>query len=172
MRVLQKKYDAGFPETQAEFIWWLGDNYALTLGPARLDRFDPLQQYLRQGVHWAGGSDYDVTPLPARFGLWASAARVTLNGSHGLTPFGTTQSVDIKTALRSYTTWAAHQLFLERETGSIEVGKSADIAVWDRDLTKVPTAGLRDMTCELTLFRGEIVYRSPQASIGIYRKHN
>ena len=41
------------------------------------------------------------------------------------------------------TIWAAHQMFLEDEIGSVEVGKYADLAVWDRDLYTVPTAQLK-----------------------------
>ena len=86
-------------------------------------------------------------------------ARRTVNGTYGATPFGLKESVDTRTALRSYTTSAAHQLFLDDRIGSIEVGKDADIAVWDRDLYSVPTAELKDLKCELTLFRGNVVYR-------------
>ena len=104
-----------------------------------------------------------MTPFPARYGLWASVARRTLNGTHGSTPFGLKESIDIKTALRSYTMWAAHQLFLDDRIGSIEVGKDADIAVWDRDLYTVPGDALKDLTCELTVFRGKVVYRASGA---------
>ena len=90
---------------------------------------------------------------------WASVARRTLNGTYGATPFGLKESIDIRTALRSYTIWAAHQIFLDDRIGSIEVGKDADMAVWDRDLYAVPTAELKDMKCELTLLRGKVVYR-------------
>jgi predicted amidohydrolase YtcJ len=99
--------------------------------------------------------DYDVTPLPARYGLWASVARQT---SSGRMPFGTMQSADIHAALRSYTSWAARQLFLEKQTGSLEPGKSADLAIWDRDPYSLPTGQLKDMVCEMTLFRGKLVY--------------
>ena len=51
--------------------------------------------------------------------------------------------MDIRTALKSYTIWAAHTMFLDDRVGSIEVGKDADLAVWDRDLYTVPTAGSR-----------------------------
>ncbi len=68
--------------------------------------------------------------------------------------------MNIKIALRSYTAWAARQLFLEDRVGSIEVGKDADIAVWDRDPYTVPTADLKDMKCELTLFKGKVVYET------------
>jgi predicted amidohydrolase YtcJ len=124
-----------------------------------------LQTWLRKGIEWGGGSDYGVTPFPARYGLWASVARETLHGVHGATPFGTAEAVDVKTALKSFTIWAAQQMFLEDRIGSIEVGKDADIAVWDRDLYSVPTASLKDLACELTLFRGKVVYRAANTPI-------
>ena len=160
MARLQKQYDAGYPESQAEFMWWIGDNYAANLGRPRVFRLKPFRTYTQKGIIWAGGSDYGVTPFPARYGLWSTVARKTLNGRFGGTPFGTAESVDVRTALRSYTIWAAHQLFLENRIGSIEVGKDADLAVWDRNLYTVPTDALKDLKCEMTLFRGAIVYGS------------
>ena len=108
---------------------------------------------------WGGGSDYSVTPYPARYGLWASVARETLAGTYGKTPFGMAESIDIRTALKSYTIWAARLLFLEDHVGSLEVGKQADIAVWDRNLYKVPTAEIKDLRCEMTLVGGKVVFQ-------------
>jgi predicted amidohydrolase YtcJ len=158
MARLQREFDAGYPEASASFMWWIGDNYAGNLGPQRALRLKPFKTWERKGIKWAGGSDFRVTPYPARYGLWASVARKTLNGVHGGTPFGTAESVDIKTALRSFTIWAAHQMFLDDRIGSIEVGKEADIAVWDRDLYTVPVDQLKDLKCELTLLNGKVVY--------------
>jgi predicted amidohydrolase YtcJ len=118
----------------------------------------PLKTFLDKGIKWSGGSDYSVTPLPARFGLWASVQRETLKGTYGSHPFGTTESVDIHAALRSYTVWAARQLFLDDRIGSLEVGKDADIAVWDRDMYEVPSGELRNLRCELTILHGAVVY--------------
>jgi len=158
MARLQSQYDAGYPESQAEFLWWIGDNYAGNLGPARALRLKPFATYRKRGIVWAGGSDYSVTPYPARYGLWSSVARRTLNGTFGATPFGTAESVSVRDALRSYTIWAAHQMFLEDRIGSIEAGKDADIAVWDRDMLTIPVDALKDLRCQLTIFRGKIVY--------------
>ena len=158
MAQLQSTYDAGYPEVQAPFIWWIGDTYAGNFGPARAPRLVPLATFVKRGIRWGGGSDYPVTPLPARYGLWASVVRETLQGTHGARPFGTAESVDIHTALRSYTRWAAAQLFLDRQIGSLEIGKDADIAVWDRDLYHVPPAQLKHLKCELTLLHGDVVY--------------
>jgi len=161
MADLQKRFDSGIPETQAEFLWWLGDGYPPALGVDRSQRMIPLHTYLDKGMIWAGGSDANVTPFPARYGLWASVARETLNGTYGKTPYGTTEAVNIHAALRSYTIWAARQLFVEKQTGSLERGKSADFAIWDRDPYTVPTNELKTMTCEMTLFQGKVVYERP-----------
>ena len=167
MARLQRDYDAGYPEPQATFTWWIGDNYAGNFGPERAQRLNPFHSYLERGIRWAGGSDYFVTPLPARYGLWSSVAREALLGTYGLQPFGTRESVDIRTALKSFTVWAARQLYIEDEAGSLETGKSADVAIWDRDPYSVPTADLKEMHCELTLFRGKIVYRAAGSPVRI-----
>jgi predicted amidohydrolase YtcJ len=169
MSRLQKEYEAGYPETQAPFLWWIGDTYAGTFGAKRDARQMPFKTYLEKQMIWGGGSDYFVTPYPARYGLWSSVARQTLNGVYGSQPFGTLESVDIHTALKSYTIWAAHQLFLEKRIGSLEPGKDADIAVWDRDLYSIPTDDLKNIQCELTLLKGKTVYRdekSPVSGVG------
>jgi predicted amidohydrolase YtcJ len=161
MARLQRDFDAAYPEASGSFLWWIGDNYAGNLGPERSLRLKPFKTFQQNGIRWASGSDFGVTPYPARYGLWASVARETLNGVYGRTPFGTAEAVDVKTALRSYTVWAAHQIFQDDRIGTIEVGKEADLAVWDRDPYTVPTAALKDMRAELTLVKGRTVYRAP-----------
>ena len=159
---LQKQYDAGYPESQAPFTWWIGDTYAGNFGPQRSLRLNPFHTYQSRGILWGGGSDYEVTPLPARYGLWSSVERETAMGVYGSQPFGTAEAVDVHTALRSYTSWAARQLFLENKIGSLEPGKEADIAVWDQDPYTMPAQELRNLKCAMTLYHGEVVYRAPR----------
>lgn len=165
MARLQKSYDAGYPEMQPEFLWWIGDIYAGNYGPKRGQHLEPFSTLRARGIIWAGGSDYSVTPLPARYGLWTSAARETLKGTYGPHPFGTDEAVDMHTALRAYTAWAARQMFLENKIGSLEVGKRADIAVWDQDPYSVPTEQIKDMKCLMTLLDGEVVYAGPESQL-------
>jgi predicted amidohydrolase YtcJ len=160
MADLEKRYDAAYPEAQAPFMWWIGDTYAGNFGPQRSLRLIPLNTFLKNGIRWGGGSDYSVTPFAARYGLWASVERETLKGTYGAHPFGTAESVDIHTALRSYTAWAARQLFLDDRIGSLEIGKDADIAVWDSDMYSVPARELRNLKCTMTLLHGEVVFDS------------
>ena len=161
MARLQRDYDAAFPEASAGFMWWIGDTYAGNFGKTRNARMKPLATWLKKGVRWGGGSDFSVTPYAARYGLWASVTRETLNGTYGRTPFGLDEAVDVRTALKSYTIWAAHTMFLDDRVGSIEVGKDADLAVWDRNPYTVPAAALKDMKAELTLVKGKAVFRGP-----------
>jgi predicted amidohydrolase YtcJ len=166
MAELQKKYDAGYPELQAEFLWWIGDIYAASYGAdstgnGRGKRLVPLKTLQQRGILWSGGSDYSVTPIAARYGLWASIARQTAKGTFGLQPFGIAEAIDAKTALRSYTAWSARQMFMEDKIGTLEPGKRADIAIWDRDIYTIPRDQIKDMKCLMTLLDGEVVYTAP-----------
>jgi predicted amidohydrolase YtcJ len=164
---LQKTYDAGYPEMQPGFLWWIGDSYAGNYGPVRDQRVEPFKTLQSRAILWSAGSDYPVTPVAARYGLWASVARETAKGTFGAHPFGLAEAVDIRTALRSYTAWGSRQMFLEDKIGTLEPGKRADIAIWDRDLYSIPADNIKDLKCVMTLFDGEIVYTAPDAPIRI-----
>jgi hypothetical protein len=159
MAALQQNFDAAYPEPSPTFTWWIGDTYAGNFGVERSHRLNPFRSFLERGMKWASGSDYSVTPFPARYGIWASIARQPLLGVYGSDAFGVDEAVDVQTALRSYTLWAARQMFLDERTGSIEPGKYADLAVWDVDPYTAEPAAIRDMQCQMTLLEGEIVYQ-------------
>ena len=74
------------------------------------------------------------------------------------------EAIDVRTALKSYTIWAAHQMFLDQQIGSLEVGKDADIAVWDRNMYTTPSAQLKDLRCEMTLLAGNVVFQRTAAA--------
>lgn len=162
MARLQAEHDAGYPEPTPGFMWWIGDTYAGNFGAERDLRLNPFGTWSEKRIRWAASSDFPVTPFPARYGIWASMAREPVRGVYGEHPFGTEEAVDIGTAFRSYTTWAARQMFLEDVVGSIERGKYADIAVWDRNPYDVEADSVKEVTCQLTLFNGEVVYRAPE----------
>jgi hypothetical protein len=56
-------------------------------------------------------------------------------------------------------------MFLESKIGTLEVGKRADIAVWDRDLYSVSNEQIKDLKCLMTLLDGEIVYTSQETPV-------
>jgi predicted amidohydrolase YtcJ len=164
MAALQQRFGTGVPESQGEFAWWLGDIYAANLGPARSLRLNPFHTYEQQRIRWGGGSDSPVTPIDARLGLWASIARQTLLGTWGADPFGTAEAPSREADLLSYTAWAAPQIDAGGEAGQLAPGYSADLAVWEQDPLTAPTAALKDLVCDLTIFKGQVVFSRAGAS--------
>ncbi len=155
---LQSEFDTGYPEIQPAFLWWIGDAYASNFGPERSLRVLPMKSFLERGIKWGGSSDYDVSPFEPAYALWAAVARTTMNGTYGENPWGKGESIGVMDALRSYTRWSARQVFLEDKIGSIEVGKYADIVVWDRDPLAIPAQELKEMKALLTLMNGKAVH--------------
>jgi predicted amidohydrolase YtcJ len=69
------------------------------------------------------------------------------------------ERVSLDEAVRAFTLGAAFAAFDEHDAGTLEVGKRADLTVYDRDLfTAAPDEWLR-MRVAMTVVRGEIVYQ-------------
>jgi predicted amidohydrolase YtcJ len=69
--------------------------------------------------------------IPVDFFSASSSAESTRH--HSKRSSRSEERIDIHNALKSYTVWAAHQMFLDDRIGSLEVGRDADIAIWDRN---------------------------------------
>jgi len=67
-------------------------------------------------------------------------------------------AITVHQALDIFTRQGARALRKENETGSLEVGKSADIAVLDRDIFEVPGDEIGRTEVEMTFFQGRLVY--------------
>ena len=73
-------------------------------------------------------------------------------------PLNIEQSIDLKTAIDAFTINAAFVNNLEAETGSLEVGKLADLVVLDRNLFEIEVHDISEASALLTLFEGRIVH--------------
>lgn len=62
-------------------------------------------------------------------------------------------------AIRGMTIWAAKASFLEKETGSLEVGKKADFIILDKDLMKIPGNDVMSTKVVSTFAGGKRVYK-------------
>ncbi|MGZ5301908.1 MAG: amidohydrolase family protein, partial [Actinomycetota bacterium] len=68
------------------------------------------------------------------------------------------ERIDLPTAIAGFTMGSAYANHLEDVTGSIEVGKYADLAVLDRNLFEYPTEEIALAKVVLTLVEGERVH--------------
>ncbi|WP_063829556.1 amidohydrolase [Streptomyces violens] len=135
-------------------VYYWGDRHRdRFLGPERARRIDPLASAVKHGVTFGLHSDTPVVPVPPLEGIWCAVRRTTRDG-HELGP---EQRVDVDTALRGYTSQAAHLGFEEREKGSLEPGKLADIAVLSADPGAVAPDAVRALQVDATVIGGEVV---------------
>jgi hypothetical protein len=130
------------------------------LGPERAGRQYPFASLQRSGAVLAGGSDWSVsTPDPLRQ-IEVAVTRVD-DERRDSEPFLPDERLDLATALAAFTRGSAYVNHLDRETGSIEVGKLADLAVIDRDLFAPDAGPIGDARVLLTLVDGLPVFEDP-----------
>jgi len=68
------------------------------------------------------------------------------------------QKVTPQEALKMFTIWPAYAAFQETQTGSIEVGKMADISIFDTDIMTTKDSNILDSKPVLTIVGGRIAY--------------
>lgn len=147
-----------------EPFWANGDEYLTrlaepSLGPARSRWLYPIGSLVREGAVVSGGSDWSVSSLAPLDGIQVAITR-RLPGDPPRPPWRPEQVVDLPTAIAMYTINPAYQNHLERETGSIEVGKLADLVVLERNLFDVKAGELHAVRVRRTIVEGTTVFRS------------
>jgi predicted amidohydrolase YtcJ len=127
------------------------------LGERRLERAYAWRKVLADGGRLALGSDFPVESADPRLGLYAAVTRQDLKGNPagGWLP---EERLTREEALRGFTLDAAWSLFLEKEVGSLEVGKRADLVVFARDIMTVPEAEIPRVEVDMTLVDGRVVH--------------
>jgi len=134
-------------------------NYAPLLGPERSSRANAFKKFDDAGATQAFGSDYPVFPMDVLLGIYTAVTRQTPDG----TPKGgwyPENRITVEAALRHYTKDAAYAAFMEKETGSLVVGKYADFVVLSADILSIPPAALLKTKVLLTMVGGREAYRS------------
>ena len=129
------------------------------LGKERAGRFWPVKSLVDSGALVIYGSDWpSVVPSPSPWpGIEAMITRRDPYGVHAgvLNP---AEAEDLATTLRIFTRNGAEALYTQDSTGSIEVGKSADFIVLDRNIFDIPPEQISDTKVLRTVFRGRTVH--------------
>jgi predicted amidohydrolase YtcJ len=119
----------------------------------------PLRSYLKAGITLAMGADPPAFPIyKPQVALWQAGARVTRGGYK----YDPAEGISIQEALWAQTMGGAYAGSQEKEIGSIEKGKQADMVVWDKDFYTIPQDEIRNVKAELTMVGGKIVHRAKE----------
>lgn len=148
-------------------LWAFPDEYITELtipklGPARSRWLYPIGSVLATGAVVIGGSDWSVSSLNPLDAIQTGVTRRDLEDPPG--PAWIPEEVaSLPDMLAAYTINGAWATFQDRETGSIEVGKAADLIVLDRNLFALQREGIHSARVVLTLLEGVEVFRDPAA---------
>ena len=127
------------------------------LGKERSQWLYPIKSLLDSGALVVFGSDWFVSSGNPLLGIETAITRrdPLTNASP---PFLDHQRIGLSAALKAYTLNSAYINFIEHETGSIEVGKQADLTVLDKNLFDLKSSEISEASVLLTLIDGERVY--------------
>ena len=127
------------------------------LGEERSQWLYPIKSLLDSGALVVFGSDWFVSSGNPLLGIETAITRRDPLTNESA-PFLDHQRVGLSAALKAYTLNSAYINFIEHETGSIEVGKQADLTVLDKNLFDLKSSEISEASVLLTLIDGERVY--------------
>ncbi len=126
----------------------------------RMKNSYPVRSIMQAGGVTVAGSDAPVEDRSPRPFI-NMALGVTRQGTDGKV-LNADETIDIHQMIAAYTINGAHALKQEKITGSIEVGKKADMAVLDRNIVEMYDRGegydIAKTKVDLTFFEGELIY--------------
>jgi predicted amidohydrolase YtcJ len=151
-------------------LWAYRDSYVHDLtepviGPERSSRLYPLGSVARTGGTIVAGSDWNVSSINPLEAIQVAVTRRDPDGPPG-PPWLPAEVVSLDRILAAYTIVGARANFQEHETGSITVGKAADLIVLDHDLTAISPFEIHATHVLLTMLEGRVVFGDVNALRG------
>ncbi|QBN19357.1 amidohydrolase [Flavobacterium nackdongense] len=135
------------------YLYSMGDKYVSdkVLGKERGSEMVRLGSLVKNKVPFALHSDFTMAPIQPLLLAWIAANRVTADG----TLMAPQEKVSVYNALQGITSNAAYMLRLEKETGSIKVGKKADFVILAENPLKIDPIKIKDIKILETVFEGK-----------------
>jgi predicted amidohydrolase YtcJ len=124
-----------------------GGVYESRVGPARIKRAYPLRDLLDAGLLVGGGSDSSVMSPDYMLGIHSAVNHPNQE-----------QRLTLQEAFELYTRNGARIGFEEAEKGSLEIGKLGDMVVLSQDPFDVPHEEIKDISVDMTIRGGEVVF--------------
>jgi len=162
--MIQKMKELGIVlDLQPDWLWLDGATLRKQFGEERTAYFQPYKSLFESGVMVGGGSDHmqkigslrSINPYNPFLGMWITLTRQPRWTDEPLHP---EQRISREQAIRLYTINNAFLTFEEKEKGSLEKGKLADLIVLDRDILTCAVDDVRKIQVEQTYLGGKLVY--------------
>ncbi|WP_051428136.1 amidohydrolase [Bacillus sp. J33] len=128
--------------------------YEDLIGAERMNYNFLLKTMMDQGATMVFSSDYPVVELNPLLGVHRAVTRLDDEG----VVWGEQERISLKDALLAYTAAPAYGSFREKELGTIEAGKWADIIALDCNLFTVPCEEIKEAKVVFTMVDGKVVH--------------
>ncbi len=131
------------------------------LGEERTNSMYPINSLLKQGTVLSAGSDWTVSSLNPLDAIEVAVTRKGLADKpedNKDEPLNLDERVNLMDMLAAYTCGGAYVDHSDRETGSLEAGKAADLIILDKNLFDVPETDIHKVKVLQTMIDGEIVF--------------
>jgi predicted amidohydrolase YtcJ len=132
------------------------------MGPQRFKYMEPAGFLAQAGARIAYGSDWPVDPLDEWFALKVGVTRTNApQPDHKYAGrLSEDKGLSRREVLRAITLNSSYELHQDQSTGSLEVGKLADLIVLDRNFFDIPAEQIADIKVLQTVVGGQVVYQS------------
>lgn len=131
------------------------------LGKERHKRLFSYKSMLDSGTRLVAVTDWPGSTLDLLQHLETGISRKTAEpygGMPGGNSFYGEQGLALGDVIQAFTANGAYSMFLDKQTGSIEVRKKADLVVLSKDLFAVPVEAISEVDVDMTFFNGRLVY--------------
>lgn len=128
------------------------------LGVERAGRLIQTRSMLDSGARVVLGSDWISESMDPLFGIQVAVTRQPIGAE--AEPWLPGERMSLEDAIAAYTIYGAWLARQEAETGSIEVGKAADLVVLSDNLFGLDAHAIESQQVEMTMIDGEVVYEA------------
>ena len=122
-----------------------------------IEQFFMFRDYKDAGVNVVTSTDYPTQSNNPFYSIETGVTRDDALVDSGVES-NTDQTLSVKDWVDGFTRFAAMQLGIEDETGSISVGKKADLIIVNQNIFEVDPKNISDSSIDMTMFGGEVVY--------------
>jgi len=136
------------------YLWALADKYSETgLGPERAANMVALKEFTKRGVPVSLHSDFAMAPAEPLLLAWVAANRIVASGE----VMNPEERISVYDAMKGITITAAHTFEMDKEIGSIKVGKEATFTILEQNPFKIDPVKIKDIPITGVVYKGRII---------------
>ncbi len=170
-----KRFAALNVTANCQAAWAYQDAYikeltAPLLGQERMKLVYPFNSLKKAGARLAAGSDWTVSTLNPLEAMQTAVTRQAPKASSATepsqieAPLNEKEALELEDIVKAYTTGGAYVNHSEKQTGSLEVGKCADLIMLDKNIFTLPKNEIASAKVKLTLLDGQAIYKDSDLS--------